>query len=36
MVPDPYRLWSVGENVQGPVTEGEVDAKITELGNQLG
>ncbi len=26
MVTDPNRLWSVGEKVQGPVTEGGADA----------
>ncbi len=36
MVTNPNRLWSVGEKVQGPVTEGGADAKINELGDQLG
>ncbi len=36
VVTEPNRLWSVGEKIQGPVTEGGADAKINELGDQLG
>lgn len=29
------RLWSVGENIQGPVAETGADAKVSVFGDQL-